>query len=193
MTCGNTVGPSAGIQQNVEGFVRRINFEPGYDCIAHHGDAYARCHGRGGMRLRFLLTGEEGAVQFLMSCSDWLPGSLDSIGSTRRDKALFGVSGSDLGHHWTRPVYTGESVMDGECEYLHGAQCFYDGSGLNATGVLDRLLRDGLDGVWEELEEYYRYCSEGADEAAKEAAEIGSDVVRPEPIESNRTLGGSDV
>lgn len=173
MTCGNSVGPVAGIKQAVDGFVRRIDFEPGYDCMEHHGDAGRKCHGRGGMRLRFLLMSEEGAVQFLMACSDWLPGSLDCIGSTRRDKALFGVTGADLGFHWTRPVYEGQEAMDQSCEYLHGAACFYDGSGLNATRILDRLLRDGLDAVWEDLEDYYRSCSEGAHEATDSGSEAG--------------------
>lgn len=167
MTCGNIRYGASGIQQNVDGWVRRIEFEPGYDCIRD----YPKCwntmgggrHGRGGMRLRFLLGTEEGVVQFLMSASDWMPGSLDEIGSTRIDDAvkLFGAQAADLGHHWTRPVWDGEE-SNGPCEYLHGAECFYDGSGLNAGPVMARFFREGLDAVWQELEDYYRSCSESA-------------------------------
>ena len=166
MTCGNTKYASSGIKQNVDGWTRRVEFEPGHDCI----DDYPKCwqtmgggrHGRSGMRLRILLGSEEGIVQFVMSASDWLPGSLDSIGSTKDGVAKFGVMATDLGHHWTRPTYEGEYVGQEACEFLHGASCFYDGSGLNAGPVLDRFLREGLDAVWESLEEYHRACSESA-------------------------------
>lgn len=167
MTCGNTVGPAAGIQQNADnGFVRRVDFEPGYDCLEHHGDAIGRkCHGRHGMNMRFVLMGEEGAVQFLLYASDFLPGSTEH-GHTKRDKALMGVMAADLGHHWIRPTYEGES-NNGACEYLHGAECFYDGSGLNAEDILVRFLSDGLDAVWEDLEDYYRRCARHAAATAR--------------------------
>lgn len=105
MSCGNTRGGVASIKQNVEGFVRRIDFEPGYDC--HTGYLCVPRHGRHGMNLRFLLATEEGAVQFLMYACDWLPGSLDSLGSTRSDLPKHGAMASDLGHHWSSPVYFG--------------------------------------------------------------------------------------
>lgn len=172
MTCGNVKFNPSGIKQNVDGWTRQVEFEPGYDCI----DDYPKCwttmgsgrHGRHGMNLRFLLGTEEGVVQFLMVASDWLPGSLD-FGSTKDGVAKHGVMAADLGHHWTRPTYESQDGGDA-CEYLHGARCFYDGSGLNAGPVLERFLREGLDGVWQELEEYHRYCSE---QAAKVATEGG--------------------
>src|SRR5579859_3026317 len=165
MTCGNVRYPSSGIQQNVEGWVRHVDFEPGYDCMRD----YPTCeqtmgggrHGRHGMSLRFLLATEEGVVQFLMYASDWLPGSVDQMGSTDRSLPLCGAMAADLGHHWTRPVWEGEEP-NGPCGYLHGAPCFYDGSVLNAGPVLARFFREGLEGVWRELETYHRYCSEAA-------------------------------
>jgi hypothetical protein len=175
MTCGNTKYLPSGIQQNVDGWVRRIDFEPGYDCIHD----YPKCHqtmgggrhGRHGMNLRFLLGTEEGVVQFLMCASDWLPGSIQH-GSTNRDLPLHGAMAADLGHHWTRPVYEGQDG-GGACEYLYGAKCYYDGSGLNADPILERFFREGLDGVWRELEKYHTYCSESA---AATAQHFGRDV-----------------
>lgn len=166
MPCGNHRGPAASIKQAVDGFVRSVHFQPGYDCMTFHGDAAGRrCHGRHGMELRFFLTGEEGAVVFAMYASDWLPGSIDAIGSTRRGLPLVGAMAADLGHHWLRPCYEGET-NNGPCDFLHGAECFYDGSGLNAEPVLARFFEHGLDAVWEDLEDYYRHCSENAQEAA---------------------------
>lgn len=164
MTCGNLRWPPSGIQQNVEGFVRRIEFEPGYDCVSDYPTCWNTMgggrHGRHGMNLRFLLIAEEGAVQFLMYASDWLPGSVD-FGSTKDGMNLVGTMAADLGHHWTRPVYEGQEAQ-GACEYLHGATCFYDGSGLNAGPVMDRFFREGLDAVWDSLEDYHHRCSEHA-------------------------------
>lgn len=161
MTCGNTKGAVGTIKQNVEGFVRRIDFEPGHDCMQHHGDAAGRrCHGRHGMNLRFLLINEAGAVQFLMYASDWLPGSIEH-GSTRKDLPLCGVMAADLGYHWTHPTYD-EQDGGGTCDYLEGAPCWYDGSGLNADPVLAHFLNDGLDAVWADLEEFHRELSESA-------------------------------
>ena len=160
MTCGNSRGPVGSIKETVDGFVRRIDFEPGYDCLEYHGQN-KHCHGRHGMSLRFMLMGEEGVTQFLMYATDWLPGSVDALGSTRSERSLHGVMGADLGHHWLRPTYSGEWSR-GSCEYLHGARCFYDGSGLGAGPVLARFFDDGVDAVWEELALYYRSCAEGA-------------------------------
>jgi hypothetical protein len=170
MTCGNLRWPPSGIQQNVDGWVRRVEFEPGYDCIHDYPTCQRTMgggrHGRHGMQLRFLLGAEEGVVQFLMYASDWLPGSVDQMGYVSDALPKVGAMAADLGHHWMRPVYEGESGGD-PCNYLHGAPCFYDGSGLNAGPIMDRFFREGLDAVWQELEEYHRYCSENAREVTR--------------------------
>jgi hypothetical protein len=164
MTCGNTVGAAAHIKENVEGFVRRIDFEPGYDCWTS-GECKPR-HGRHGMNIRFLLIGEAGAVQFLVYALDWLPGSIDH-GSTKRDMQMSGLMAADLGYHWTSPQYGSQDASDEGCEYLEGATCFYDGSGLNAEPVLVRFLEDGLDAVWEDLQAYYLdLCARPNDDGA---------------------------
>lgn len=169
MSCGNHRGPAASIKQVVDGFVRQVHMQPGYDCMNFHGDEAGRkCHGRHGMEIRFFLIGEEGAVVFAMYASDWLPGSIE-YGHTSRSTPLFGAMAADLGHHWLRPVYEGETE-NGPCDFLHGAECFYDGSGLNAEPVMVRFFDHGMDAVWEDLEDYYRSCSKGAREAAANAS-----------------------
>lgn len=147
MSCGNLVGPSASIKENVEGFVRRIDFEPGYDCWTN---GCSQRHGRHGMNMRFLLIGEAGATQFLLY-TGWEPGKVHH-GTLRSDS---GAMAADLGYHWTRPLYDDHFTDGKPCEYLCGAQCFYDGSGLNAEPVFERFVLDGADAVWEELQAYY--------------------------------------
>ena len=164
MNCGNVrFGPSS-IKQNIDGWTRIFEVSPGYDCIDDHPSPTSngwKCHGRHGMDMKFLLGAEEGVVQFLFFASDLLPGSLSNLGSTKDGVAKHGVMAADLGHHWTRPTWEGEE-RNGPCDYLHGADCFYDGSGLNAGPVLERFLREGMDAVWQELEAYYSACSDGA-------------------------------
>jgi hypothetical protein len=163
MTCGNVVGAVSGMKEVVDGWVRRIDFEPGYDCWTN---PCPQRHGQHGMNLRFILAGEEGAVQFLMYTGDWVPGAINDIGHLDRSRRLHGPMAADLGHHWLRPVWEGEESQD-NCEYLMGAPCFYDGSGLNAGPVLARFFKDGADGVWAELEDYYRLCAEEAGKVAQ--------------------------
>jgi hypothetical protein len=168
MTCGNVrFGPSS-IKQNVDGWTRIFEVSPGYDCINDYPSCWNTMgggrHGRHGMDFKFLLGAEEGVVNFTFFASDLLPGSLH-YGSTRDGVAKLGVMAADLGHHWTRPTWEGEE-RHGPCDYLHGADCYYDGSGLNAADVLDRFLREGMDAVWQELEAYHSLCSEGARKAS---------------------------
>lgn len=150
MSCGNTVGPVGSIKETVDGFIRRIDFEPGYDCVDTGCEPR---HGRHGMGLRFLLLGEEGATQFLLYTCDWLPGLQRRL---HERGAMHGPMAADLGFHWLTPVYEGQDG-GGACEYLAGAGCFYDGSGLRADDVLDRFLVDGVDAVWEALTEEWHH------------------------------------
>ena len=60
---------------------------------------------------------------------------------------------ADLGYHSPKPRYEDQSAMD-DCDIL-GGECYYDGSGLNAERVYERLLREGDQGVWLALEGYY--------------------------------------
>ena len=63
------------------------------------------------------------------------------------------------------------------CDYLDGAPCYYDGSGLNADRIYKILLTEGSDGVWRELEEYYE--------------EIFKDIAEPVLAERVRSSEGS--
>jgi hypothetical protein len=155
-------------------FQRLVEFSPAYD----HGRE-GGCHG---VELRMVLKGPEGAVQFLLFTNWMLPETREKWGPLPSDHPCVRPMPVDLGYHSPKPMYEGQEPMrhiykfpkfptnfetweGGEpgvygdpviCPYLDGdVPCYYDGSGLNAEPVFERLLREGSDGVWAVLEEYY--------------------------------------
>lgn len=94
--------------------------------------------------LLMLVKGEKGAVQFRLF-TGWYLSHLDQKSEP---------APADLGYHSLKPIYEDQTPISENCEWLN-APCYYDGSGLNAQRVFDVLLKEGSDGVWRELEEYY--------------------------------------
>jgi hypothetical protein len=43
----------------------------------------------------------------------------------------------------------------GDCAYLDGRPCYYDGSGLNAEDAFDVFTDEGEEALWTFLERYY--------------------------------------
>ncbi len=155
-----TQAPKAGEEMKLE---RKIFFEPGHDCIRFEcvNDS-ERCfpgsggnHGVHGLNMRFILKGDEGAIQFLVF-SGWLPepklATLDKI---------YPPMPADLGYHSKKPNYEGQEPMENECEYI-GGKCFYDGSGLNAEEPFRILCNEGGEALWAYLEKVYEsYFNDG--------------------------------
>ena len=118
-----------------------------------------------GCEMRFVLMGKLGAVQFLVFTNWHLPEVQDELLDRPSDKshveekfrihALFSPMPADLGYHSPKPKYDGQESTSEKCPYLDGKPCYYDGSGLNAEPVYEILVREGSDGVWKRLEEYY--------------------------------------
>ena len=115
-------------------------------------------YGVHGVEMRFVLKGKDGAVQFLLY-SNW---QLPHVTKEFRKKMssenyfMFEPMPADLGYHSIKPHYDGQESVTKECTYLDGKPCFYDGSGLNAERVYETFLRQGLEGIWKELEDYYK-------------------------------------
>lgn len=152
-------------------FTKMVRFEPGHDCIRFeclHGRATCKpglggSHGVGSMTIRFVLKGDLGAVQFSLYTGDWLPEPPSyEDGPLRDHRRLYGPTPSDLGYHSLKPEYEGQTTV-GPCEFLGGAECFYDGSGLNAYEPFRVLCNEGDAALWEFLEGYYRCRFWGAD------------------------------
>lgn len=127
------------------GFTRIVEFSPAFDM---RSTAPAENYGIGSVKLRMILLGPLGATQFVLLTGWYLP-------EVQRE-LLTGHSGlypADLGYHSPRPLYDDQPIFD--CDLLPGGKCYYDGSGLRAEGVFERLLREGHKGVWKALEEEY--------------------------------------
>ena len=142
---------------------REVKFIRGYDCMSFPCRFDKKCkpensHGKHGMEILFLVTGEKGAVQFKMS-TGWMPfkSEQDKIGVRRIPKmelSDYYPMPTDLGYHSYKPHYESHSSM-GPCNALGGAECYYDGSSLNCNDAYYALVNGGEDGLWKFLEEYY--------------------------------------
>mgnify|MGYP001423315064 CR=1 FL=1 len=127
---------------------RRVEFSPAFD--KRHVDP-RKNYGVHGVDLRMYLIGPEGAVQFVLY-TDWHLPHVDA--ELRAKGSRIQPTPADLGYHSRVPQYEDQASRD-DCHLL-GGPCYYDGSCLNAERIYDVLLREGSDGVWRELEAYYR-------------------------------------
>lgn len=148
----------------------RVDFEGGHDCIRFEciSDSPSckpgggGSHGVHGLQIRWLTIGPKGAVQFLLG-TRWLPQFVEPNAIRHREFRVDGLRplAMDLGYHSLTPRYEGE-VQNGPCDYLGGAACFYDGSGLNADDAFYALVNGGGTGLWAFLDAYYAHVYEGA-------------------------------
>lgn len=134
---------------------RIIQWEPAFD--KRHSDP-KKNYGIGGVMIRFLVKGPKGATQFLLS-TGWMLLHVQKecdkrILNPEYPHSLCHPLPADVGYHSPTPRYEGQPVMD--CDLIAGGKCYYDGSGLRAYDVYNRLLEQGDKGVWEALESEYR-------------------------------------
>lgn len=142
------------------GFTRRVDFSPSYNFLRPTDDNY----GIGAMRIRFVLIGPKGAIQWMIGTEWFIASARQHLRqfSERDIDNLRKPSGWDLGYHAREKQYDRQQSM-GPCEYLDGAECFYDGSSLNADLLIEGFLAGGDEWLWPQLESYYRCRFEGAD------------------------------
>jgi hypothetical protein len=136
-------------------FERIVEFEPAFD--KRNADPHKN-YGIHGVNLRMLLRGADGVVQFLLYTGWMLPHVEKELDARRGDHLICHPQPVDLGYHSPKPVrdWQDEKATFESCEYLDGGPCWYDGSSLSAQRVYDRLVAEGHEGVWAELEDYYR-------------------------------------
>jgi len=128
---------------------RIVEFHAAYDKRPKYG-----IHG---VELLMALKGDAGAVQFLLFTNWHLPHvekDLDSRPDYKYSRLLCHPQPADLGYHSKVPRYEDQTKME-HCQFVEGG-CYYDGSGLNAERIYQVLLSEGSDGVWRELEAYYK-------------------------------------
>jgi len=136
---------------------RSITFQPAFD---RRDPDPKKNYGIHGVSLRFVLKGSKGAIQFVVYTNWHLPHvqeELDNRSGSQYPHLSCHPTPADLGYHAYKPHYDEQTQMEG-CDVLPDSSggCYYDGSSLNAEPVYERLLREGEDGVWSELEAYYK-------------------------------------
>ena len=148
---------SDALTSNQVRYERLVQMSPAFD--KRHPDP-KRNYGIHGVDLRMILKGPEGAVQFVLYTNWQLPhvaqetvNRIENGASRIAIECAFMPMPADLGYHWTKPRYDGQTQMD--CEYVACGKCYYDGSTMNAERIYEVLLREGSEGVWRELESFY--------------------------------------
>ena len=128
---------------------RDIVISPAYD---KRSSIPGKNYGIHNAEIRFLLTGPKGVVQFVASTGWDLPHVAQELEANHKYKSK--AWGTDLGYHSRKPRYEGQLAM-GDCPYLGGKPCYYDGSTLNAELVFNLMVSEGHEAVWKRLEDYY--------------------------------------
>lgn len=134
---------------------RITHFSPAFD--KRHADP-AKNYGVGGVKVRMILKGDEGAVHFVFSTGMMLPSTYKwwnekNLGNFDGD--FLPYMGYDVGYHSHSPTYEGQEISQANCEWI-GGPCYSDGSALRSDDYMKVLLNQGSDRVWEMLEEEYK-------------------------------------
>lgn len=129
---------------------KTITFEPAVD---------DRNQGQRGVTIRFVISGERGAVEFVLLTSWVLPAT-----PPLSNQAL---PAPGIGQVLIHNLREDDGESSGPCRYLNDVPCFVAHDATAADVVLDRLLRTGSPGVWAELTRVYikRLAPTGTEEA----------------------------
>lgn len=115
-------------------------------------------YGIHGAEMRFILTGEKGAITFTIYTNWHLPHVDAELRNKKRNDPnsdfMFKPEGADVSYHSYTPKYDGHTDS-GPCDYLGGKPCYCDGSSLSARPICELLIAEGSEAVWKELERWY--------------------------------------
>lgn len=117
-------------------------------------DRVSEGYGRHGVTARFALKGEHGAVAFVLY-THWFPKKTHDIILNEAKDLMSKPMAADIGYHSLVPMYEGQSIMDHNCEYCNGKDCYYDGSSLQAEAYFETLINEGSEGLWKKMESFY--------------------------------------
>jgi hypothetical protein len=137
----------------MEKLERRIDFNPAFD--KRNADP-SKNYGIHGVEMRWYVIGEKGAVQFVVF-TNWMLPHIEQEERTRSwPPSLTRPMPADVGFHSRVPMYEGQAAMEAGCSLLGGGPCYYDGSAMQAQNLFDKLLVEGGEAVWIELEARWR-------------------------------------
>jgi hypothetical protein len=128
---------------------REIIWEPAFDKRSKDPKENFGIHG---VTMRWIVKGDRGAVQWVVYTNWYLPHVVAEWKA--KGAHMPGPIPADLGYHSPVPFYE-DQQSQGECKFLDGKVCYYDGSGLNANPLWEKFIREGGEAVWKELEDYY--------------------------------------
>jgi len=131
-------------------FERIIKFEPAFDM--RHPDP-RRNYGIGDVLIRFVLKGKKGAVQFLFSTGWFLPHVRKELERKNFFTKMTYPRAWHLGYHSPKPISGYEERVE-DCPIFEG-ECYHNGSFIKADPILEKLIAEGEEAVWKELEKYY--------------------------------------
>lgn len=106
-------------------------------------------YGVHGVDLHFALIGSKGAISFTVF-TNW---NLPHVQAERNEQDA--PIGADISYHSYTEKYDGQTPTD-KCSLLDNKPCYCDGSGLAADDLMRILIEQGSEGVWKELENWYR-------------------------------------
>lgn len=133
----------------VGGFDRLVSIGPAYD---RRDPDPTKNYGIGACTLRMLLRGPLGAVHLVVFTAWHLPHVQAELDQRSADLSCHPMA-SELGYHALKPA---PLQWRRRCDVLPGGICYGDGSALGGVRVFEVLLQEGDEGVWRELELYYR-------------------------------------
>lgn len=117
-------------------FKRETQWSPAYDrreegCGIHS------------VEVQFLLKGEKGTLQFVLAT-----GWYRHTNEPGKPFPMF------LWLHTPTPQQEGQQACSG-CPWLDGRPCYHDGSYIMADDVFQKLVYDGEEAMWSEMERFY--------------------------------------
>jgi len=156
-------------------FTREVRFLRAWD---RRSGAPDKDYGVHGTEINFTLKGEHGGVEFGVLTNWMLPHVRQetlarltlSGGDERTVRALLEPMGGALRAHAKQPLYEGQTPSTLHCT-ITGGECYADASFLAGDKILERLIAEGDDAVWKELESFYRehVQPEGSEHAEQQA------------------------
>lgn len=125
-----------------------VEFSPAYD---KRNSNPAKNYGIHGVDIKFILKNGNKAVQFVIYSNWYLPRvTREMINKPISDKldleCRFLPMPADVGYHSPIPLYGEQTKITENCPYT-GGDCYYDGSGLYAEEVFDKLVSGGSEAV----------------------------------------------
>lgn len=130
---------------------RIVKFIPAFD-------EREKGYGIHGVDIVFVVKGEEGAVDFVLSTNWQLPHvqAAENAKPLNKFPYMFHLPlPSWIGAHSPKPLYEEHTVGCDKCGYLDDKPCYSSGSVTNSTDYFNVLVVEGDEALWKKLEHYY--------------------------------------